>query len=117
VQKKLRIAGVDWTLKLTKEKQVFNGRESLVAIDVEHREIRLSSRVRQLIAQGISGARSANINFDLRPPEAKNAAPPAATTWLSGCYLCHLVPFPWWEESSPSDPQLATAAQPDHTSP
>jgi hypothetical protein len=65
-QRKLRIDGALWTMKLAKERQVFNGQDSLVLVDVDRREIRVSSRIRAVIAEGIAAARKAVRDYKLR---------------------------------------------------
>ena len=88
----LRIGGATYNVLLTRERQVMNGRESMVSVDAQAREIRLSSHVRSVLAGAVAAARE----IERRPAVAAARVPYGEPIMVSGCFPCHLLPFPWW---------------------
>lgn len=56
---KLRIDGVEYTLRFTKQRQFFNGVEKRSITDHDKREIRVNSDIRARLVAAVSAARAA----------------------------------------------------------
>lgn len=82
----VRIKGRPYSLQLSKQRQVVNGREYLYVVDHEACQIRFGVAVRQVIRRAISFARAT------APAEDRPLGP-----WVrvSGCYQVRRRLWPW----------------------
>lgn len=92
----LLVDGTYYAVRLTKQRQFFNGVEVLSLIDVEGRTVLMSSIVRQAFVDAAALLRKVT-------PARPATAPTCHDVWISGCFLWRRRPWPW-EVSRPLTP-------------
>ena len=105
MKSRVRLNGIDYQLKLTKQRQILDGVERDSIVDHDRRKVYFSRSVRRLIAMAVAEARRTmpipepSVAFVSVPVvecsrEQKPATVPAT---LSGCYPVQLHRWPWWK--------------------
>lgn len=85
----VRINGIWYPIRLTRERQFFGGREYFATVDSELAEIRLSKHIREIICDAVSVARRDSRLFGYADHSQ------VEYVRFSGCFLVARIPFSW----------------------